>query len=349
MTISTTNKPNWTLALGIPLLIFLSCFVITFSSEFKNNNGLISNAILIDLLFTAPLAYYIVIRKSYVSKLTVSRVFICGLVIAGLILNAHSNTSLQIIKTWISPLIEGMVIIFIGRKFYISNKKAKNNNINKIDFLLHCRSVMYEVTGSEKAGNIISSEIAVLYYAFIGRKDTAIDYTSTFTSYKENGLPIVLGTILSIFLIETIGMHFLLSLWNQTIAWTLTGLGIYTCIQLYAHIKAIKARSITINTDSLEIHNGLAGDAYIEFGNIEKIEMSNKLPHNRYSIKIALIKGLEGHNMIVYLKNPIEVTKMFGMKRWTDTVLFFVDRPNDFLISLNTILTGNSSEILHFI
>ena len=222
-------------------------------------------------------------------------------------------------------------------------KRRGNRVKTNVDFLLYCRMIMHQVIGNEKAGNIISSEIAVFYYAFIGRKDKAIDYKSKFTSYKENGIILVLGTFLSLFLIETTGVHFLLSLWNPTVAWTLTALSFYTCIQLYAHIKAIKARPVNLSADSLEIHNGLAGDAIIKYDNIEKIELSNKIPIGREAIKIALIKGLENHNCVIYLKQPIQVTKIFGIKKRTDTVLFFVDRPKDFSGALNLKLANNVS------
>ncbi|MEI2710461.1 MAG: hypothetical protein V9E96_15830 [Chitinophagaceae bacterium] len=341
MTISTTNKPNWVIALGIPILIFLSCFFITLTSKFKTNSALLSSAILIDILVVAPFIYFLAIRKSNISKLTVSRIFILGLLVAGFILNAHSNTLLQIIKTWISPLIEGVVIFFIGSKFYHANKKAKESNTNKLDFLIHCRYVMFQVTGNEKFATIVASEIAVLYYAFLGSKDKTIDYETKFTSYKENGVGIVLWAILSIFLIEATGMHFLLSIWNKTIAWIITGLSFYTCIQLFAHIKAVKARPIIINKDSLEIHNGLAGDAYILFNNIEKFELSKKIPPNRTPIKVALLKGLENHNIVVYLKTPIQVTKIFGIKETTDTVLFYVEKSNEFSNALSLRLTAS--------
>ena len=162
-----------------------------------------------------------------------------------------------------------------------------------------------------------------------------------FTSYKENGLLLILTTILSIFLIETTGVHFLLSIWNNTIAWVLTGLSIYTCLQLFAHIRAIKARPISIKNNSFEIHNGLAGDAFIQFNNIEKIELSTKIPIDRKSIKISLLKGLENHNIVVYLKSPIQTTKIFGIKKQTDTVLFFVDKPKEFITEVTTRLTNN--------
>ena len=224
MTISKTNNPNWTIALGIPFLIFSICLLITFSSKFTVNNELLSNGILFDLLITAPLVYFLAIRKSNVSKLTVIRIFMAGLLLAGVILRAHSNPILQIIKTWISPVIELYVILIICRRFYIANKKAKAANENKVDFLMHCRRVMFRVLGNEKMANIVSSEVAAIYYCLFGAKEKSIDYQTKFTSYKENGLPLILSVILSIFLIETTGVHFLLSLWSKSIAWTITGL-----------------------------------------------------------------------------------------------------------------------------
>lgn len=343
MTKAVTNKPNWRIALGIPILIFLACFIITQTAKFKANTALLSNAILIDLLIAAPLIYFLTIRKSNISKITVSRIFIAGLLVAGFILNAQSNMLLHVITTWISPVVEGTLILFIVSKFYCANKKAKETNNNKPDFLMHCRTVMFQVTGNEKFANIVSSEIAVLYYAFLGRKDKTIDYKTTFTSYKENGVTLILWVILSIFLIETTGVHFLLSIWSKTIAWILTGLTLYTCMQLYAHIKAVKARPIIINKDSLEIHNGLAGDAYIKFENIEKFELSKKMPENRNPIKIALLKGMENHNIVVYLKKPIVVTKIFGIKKNTDTVLFYVDKSNEFSNALASQLKNYNS------
>ena len=288
----------------------------------------------------ALIIYFLAIRKCNVSKLTVTRVFMAGLLVAGFILNAHTNILLQIIKIWISPIIEAVVIFFIGSKFYAANKKAKATSTNNPDFLMHCRALMFKVTGNEKFANIVSSEIAVLYYAFLAGRDKIIDNETKFTSYKENGIAIVLWAILSILMIETTGIHFLLRLWNKPIAWVITGLSFYTCIQMYAHIKAIKARPIIINKDSLEIHNGLAGDAYIKFDNIEKFELSKKIPQARNAIKIALFKTLENHNVVVYLKKPIQATKIFGIKKNTDTVLFYVDKSEAFSNALATRLVN---------
>ena len=331
------------LAIGIPAIIFTACFLITFIKSYQSNQQLLSNAVIADLLITAPLAYLFLIRKSSVSRFTVIRVFVIGVLVAGLIVNVHSNSLLHFIKTWVSPLIEAAVIFVIIRKFYTADRVGKQTGNNNTDFLAHCRTIMYKLTGSVKAGNILSSEIAVFYYAFVAKRDKHIDYHSKFTSFRENGIILILSTILALFLVETTGVHFLLGIWNKTAAWIITGLSLYTCLQLFAHIRAIKARPVIINNDSLEIHNGLAGDAYIPFGNIEKFELSNKLPAGKNAIKISLLKTLEGHNCIIYLKEPIEVTKIFGIKKWTDTVLFFVDRPKEFSAVLQSSLSGHYS------
>ena len=91
MTISTINKPNWIIAIGTPILIFLGCFFITLTSKFKTNSELLSNTILIDILVVALLIYFLASRKSNVCEWTVLRIFIVGILVVGFILNAHSN------------------------------------------------------------------------------------------------------------------------------------------------------------------------------------------------------------------------------------------------------------------
>ncbi len=341
MTNVISNKPNWKLAFGIPICISIACYLITLSAQFRSNPDMLSTAIVLDLVISAPLFYYLAIRKSSVSKLTVIRIFIAGVIIAGLILKSDSNYLLHIIKIWISPVAEAAVIFFIGRKFFLANKKAKLSGRNSIDFLTHCRKVLFDVTGSEKAGNIISSEIGALYYAFFGRKDRDIDYKSKFTSYKENGILLILGTFLILFLIETTGIHFLLVSWNHTLAWAVSVLSLYTCLQLFSHMRAVKARAITLNDNfnespSVEIYNGLAGDAVIKYDNIERIEISDKNPADCEAVKIALLRKLEKHNCIIYLKQPVQVTILFGIKKNAGAVMFFVDRVKDFAREVNS-------------
>lgn len=329
-----TTKPNWRLYIGLPGLVFFACCLISLLPQLRQNNAVVSMAILGDLLITAPLLYYIAIRKTTTPRITVIRVFIVGVLVAGWLLPATGNSILGFIKTWIAPLLEAVVVFYVGRTFYSLAKNAKQADAGPIDFLLYCRNLLGKVTGSPQAGNIIGSEIAVFYYAFFAQGDKGIDYQNRFSICQQNGIRLVLGAILSILLIEAAGMHFLLALWNGVIAWVVTALSLYTCLQLFAHIRAIKARPIVISNNVLWVRNGMASDAMVDCSNIDRLEQTRHLPKGRQVIKIALLKGMEGHNMVLYLKEPIVITKILGIKKTTDTIAFFVDHPKDFAAAL---------------
>lgn len=334
------SKPNWKMGIGIPLLIFISCIAITFSTTFTQNKILISNAILFDLIITAPLFYLVAIWGSKISKLSVLRIVTLGIIVAGLILDTKNLVYLRNIKFWLAPIIEFIIIFYVARFFINENKKRKKYNSPSSDFLTLCRIATTKFLGNEILANIISSELAVFYYSFFSWSSNSIDYKNRFSNYKQNGILIVLYAIFSILIIETIGMHFLLRLYSKILAWIISGISIYSCLQIFGHIRAIKSRPVILADDCLEIHNGLAGDAIINYNNIESIELTKQVPTEKVAVKIALLKGLENHNVVINLKSSILVYKFFGIKKQCNSVLFFVDKPDLFVnIVKNNFLT----------
>ncbi len=329
ITAAKLHKPNWFFAMGLPLVVAVASFLITLTPQFKLKSWLISNAIVVDILVVAPLLYYLVIRKSNVAKLTVLRVFVLGLFFLGFILDAQQLPLLYYIKTFCYPIIEVVLVFAIIRSFYLANKRAKQEN-KTTDFLSFCRNVMGQVMGNEKIGNFFAAEIAMVYYAFFFGKSPTIDNKKSFSLHKESGIIALLATLLFVLVIETGVTHLLLGLWNEVGAWVATGLSLYTCLQLFAHIRAISLRPIQIKDNTITICNGLAAEASIDFDNIEKFELTTKPPQDTKAIKIALLKGLEEHNVVLYLKEPIQVTLLFGIKKTATTILFYADHAQDF-------------------
>lgn len=92
---------------------------------------------------------------------------------------------------------------------------------------------------------------------------------------------------------------------------------------------------------------GLAADANIDISNIKAIELTTKDYADIDLVKISLFKKLESHNMRIDLYEPIEVIKMFGLKKESKTILFFVDSPNELKETLealkNKTLTNNTT------
>ncbi|MEO8771190.1 MAG: hypothetical protein ABI402_13935 [Ferruginibacter sp.] len=340
---ATLSKSRLKLAIAVPALIFLACALIRFSTKYKTQQDQLSLAIILDLLITAPLAYYLLIRKTVISKITVLRVFMAGIVVAGLLISKNDSQILSIIKLWISPAIEMSLVGFIIWKFYTAKKNLASNNLSSIDFLVHCRAILKSVFGNEKAAAIMASEVAVFYYTFC-KKEKHIQHSMRFTSYKENGIILILGTFLCLFIIETVGMHFVFQLWSNTAAWILTILSFYTCIQLFSHIRSLKIRSTLLLENDLLIRNGiLGGDTMIHLDNIESVLKINKPVLGTDVVKIGLFNGLEKNNIAIYLKEPVTVIKAFGIKKTAKIILISIDKCEGFIAALNTSYIEQSS------
>ena len=328
------SKPRLLIAIAIPAAIFAACAFIAFSAKFKLHPQPLSVAITLDLILIAPLAYYLVIRKTSLSPFTSLRVFTLGIVLAGLLLTEHSSTLLTILKTWVSPVIEIALIGYIGWKFYAARKNLRGRNTEELDFLMHCRIILQSVLGSQKLANILAAELAVFYYLF-SKKFKNIDNKKSFSCYKESGIILVLSVFLSLFVIETIGMHFIVQLWSNTAAWIFSVLGFYSCLQLLAHIRSLMARPILITYNNVILRHGImGGDVIIPFSNIEKIEENNKYIAGQDVVKMAFIKGLEKHQLAIYLHEPQAVTKIFGIQKTARIILISIDKHQEFLSSI---------------
>jgi hypothetical protein len=288
-------------------------------------------AIVGDLLITAPLLYFLARRSEGVSYRVILRWMATGIFFAGMIINAQNSSVLKFVQTWIYPLVEVLVIALICVKFYNAGKKSREMETVGADFLSYSRSMVSLVAGSEKLGDMLGTEIAVFYYTLLGKPAT--DHAGCYSSFRKNGIMLILGVFLALMLVETAAMHLLFSLWNSTAAWVMTGLSLYTCLQLFAHMRALKARPILVLENGIMIRHGLAGDAFIDLNNLENIEIVRNDKKGNGSVKIALFGVLESSNIRLDLMRPVTVTRFFGLKTKASVVYLYVDDPERLIAS----------------
>jgi hypothetical protein len=197
------------------------------------------------------------------------------------------------------------------------------------DVLLQLRRMAAVTLGSEKAGDIMGSELAVLYYAFAGRRaKDGFSYT------RASGALPVLCVFMMAMVAEGAGLHFLIAHWNPVTAWILTGLSAYTMLQLYAHMRAMKARPIRVADGMLYLRNGLAADACVRIADIEEVTLTTRTVRGEEALKLALFSTLEGHTMRIKLRQPVTVVRMFGIRRQASVLLFAVDRREELLAAI---------------
>src|SRR5258708_20178995 len=115
---SIPNKPNWTLAIGLPVLVMIACTIIVFSPVFLLKPDALSTGITLDLTLTAPLLYFLVIRGSRVPKMTVVRVFIACILLAGLFLHNRPHSFLSLLQTSVHPLAQILLHFHLHTNIY---------------------------------------------------------------------------------------------------------------------------------------------------------------------------------------------------------------------------------------
>ncbi len=256
---------------GIPLAL-LGTLILLIKSSFLNGNDTFNFAISADLLLTVPLVYFLLIRKSETPNTTVIPVMIIGLLVGSYFLPQQSQTYLSIFKTWALPVIEISALIFVIIKVQGAIRKYKALKGSTPDFFNALVNTCQEIL-PKRLVQPFATEVAVFYYGFINWKTREIR-ENEFTYHKKSGTPAIFYTVILIIAIETVAIHFLLTLWSSVAAWILTALSIYTAIQVFGFAKSLSKRPISINKDSLTLRYGILNEVEIPLSDIDKVELS---------------------------------------------------------------------------
>jgi hypothetical protein len=322
-------RPYWSYA--VPALVFLACWLVTLTNVFRQHPERLTLAIMGDLLLTAPLAYWLLSSKPKPSLYSLFKIALLGLLVATFLLTGQNRDMVMHWRKLIAPVTEIAVVGFVVWKF-IQARRNPTNEPNTTDFLATSRQVLTGIFGNEKIGAVVSSEVAVFHYLLNWKRPKPADHITTFTTYKQSGVIIVLYAFLGIFAIETMGMHFLLSAWKKPVAWVVTILSAYSCLQLLGHIRAQKARKTVLSEDALIVRHGLlGGDAIIPYALITEIKAAGKSVPKEKFLKVALLRSMEKQTISVKTSTPITVIRAFGIHTDSNHLLLCVDDPNIFL------------------
>lgn len=332
---STLNLPRNLIIFGIPvgllgLLIFLTKF------SFQAGNDIINLAISADLLLTVPLIYFLLIRKTTIPNITVVPVIVLGLLIGTYFLPKEDQNYLELFKIWIMPIIEISVLTLIVIKVRSARKRYNILKENSPDFFSTLKDVCYEILPA-KMVLPFATEIAVIYYGFINWKVRTLT-ENEFSYHKKSGTPTLFGVFIFIISIETFIMHIFLVNWSETAAWILSGLSIYTAIQVLGFTRSLSKRPISLNQDQLILCYGILSEVKIQHEDIEQIEFSRKLMEkDSETITLSPFRELESHNVIIHLNKTYTLIGFYGFKKNFKTLLFHIDDETAFKKKIETL------------
>ncbi|WP_299243605.1 hypothetical protein [uncultured Aquimarina sp.] len=319
---------------GFPLLIITLMIAIAKSKLFELNPELLSIGITADLLFTVPFIYFLLIRKKNIPKITVISLFVLGIVITTFIIPKENQVFLDQIKTWFLPFLEIGVFTFILFKVRKVQKSYNANKKEGSDFFSTLKITCKEIL-PEKIAMLLTMEVAVFYYGFISWKKIKL-HSNEFSYHKNSGTISVLIALIAIIAIETYVLHILLSKWSIEAAWIVSGLSIYSGVQIFGFSKSMFKRPFSIEKNTIHLRYGILSEATIDINNIKSIEISSKpIEFSETTRKLSPLGELESHNMIINLKKENTIIGLYGIKRKFKTLAFYIDEKEEFKAQLD--------------
>ena len=286
---------------------------------------LIASAITFDLIITLPFAYWFFIRKTKISKQTVSALIFFGFIIASFILPENNRTFLDYLKYFALPLMELGFLAYAGFIIFRARKTFKSIKQNRRDFLETLRETLVKEFPNPVLAKVFTFEIAGIYYAFFAWK--AKRGKNNFTYHKQNGVTVLLFFLGFVLAVEIIVMHILIAKWSAIAAWILTAFSLYFLFQIYAHGKAIFLRPVETSGSKLFVRCGLLGDAEIDLDNIksvEKLPLTSELEN--HEVKLSPLGDFTACNLKISLRDEAVLNKIYGIKKNFKTVFLSIDK-----------------------
>lgn len=325
--------------LSLPLLLLITLIVLTKSVVFQASPSALSLGITLDCLLTVPVLYFLIIRKTDIPNITVVSVFVICTLIASYIIPIEQQSLLKQIKYFAIPLVELGVLAFVFVKAKAIIKAVKATGTSNYDFFevvsLACTQVL-----PHRVGKLLATEISVIYYSFFASSYKVLQ-DNEYTYYKKSGIKMVVGTFIGLILAETMVMHLVLQKWNITVAWVLTFLSLYTCLQVIALLRSMNLRLISMDDKEAVLHlkYGFFSETTIPFHQIESLELNKRtLPIDNSVIQFSPLGSLDSHNLIIRLKGEQTLHRLYGIQNKYQNIAVYVDEREKFVAQLNTAL-----------
>ncbi|WP_420318703.1 hypothetical protein [Ekhidna sp.] len=311
----------------LPFVIPVLCIWVVNTPFFSEDPISLSYAITFDLLITTPILYFLTIRKSEIPKTTVVPVFILGIVIASIILPDEHQLYVSLVKTWFLPILEISIVTYLIITIRKAIKEFKS--AGSIDFFSAAKDASNKIL-PKKVAILFATELSVFYYGLITWKSRALQQNE-FSYHQNTSTRMVLGVFIFLIIIEATAVHLLLQGWSTIAAWILTILSIYGCFQILGILKSLSRRPIVISKDSINLRYGIMNEAEIPLERIKNIiPFTQPVEKNDGYIHLSAFKDMEGHNILIELKEEMPLNGFYGMKKSFRKLLLYIDQPEAF-------------------
>jgi len=327
MATSTSATQNRSVGLAwllVPGFLIVVVFLIAQSSLPSAGHPYVSTAMTLDLVLTIPLIYWLIIRRTNIPSLSTIPVFVLGVILAGLLVPASDQQFLSVIRTWVLPVVEMSIIVLILRKIVHLRREVHSGDRFHGDAFNKLTQAAAEVVPGAVA-YAMATELALFYYGFGAWKKPELT-SQDFTCHRKSGTVAILSILLMMIAVEASAVHFLLIQWSAIATWILTGLSIYTGLQIIGMTRSLTRRYISVESNQITLRYGIMAEVCIPIDQILSFEPSTRsLDSEPESVLLSPLAGIEKHNFVISLKVGAQMRGLYGVKKRFSTIGFYVD------------------------
>ena len=310
--------------------VYLFAYSISVSSLYADES-ILSTALLLDLVLTAPILYYLAIRRTRIPRITVAIVVLLGFLFAYSIVPETQKDHVALVSSWLLPALEVAVFGFVVYKTVQLTRKFRNDPDLEPELHTAIRTFVADNFGDSFLTRAISYEISVICHCFFPNRSTR---SNGFFYHKNRGSKSLYGVVAFIIIAETIAVHLLVALWSPVAAWILTALSLYFLLFLTAHFRALAMRPIRVEGGKLLFRFGLLLDAEIELSDIEDVRRIAVGQQDEADREASLLAGFEQVNLMLVLERKHVGRGPYGAGLSFRRLAFFADEPEMLLKGL---------------
>ncbi len=320
------------------VLVLLETWIAT-RVEASPRPGMLSIAITIDLMVGVPLLYYLLlVRKKFLPLSSIVPVCILTLLAIRFILPTSEHSFLRF-SEFLIPAIELSVaglVLFKLRHIIRDVRTARREFLYFTDAL---RAGIRRSIKSDFVAAVVATEASMLYLVFAGwfaRFRTSRQGASAYSYHRK--ISYLFWALVALVVVETGGVHLVISIWTQTGAWVFTAISAYSILWLVGHFHAARLQPIIVDHSYIHLRTGLIWRARMPLSDVAEVRkrMRSDSELDGY-VNVAMMGSPD---IVVALKEVVEIESLFARKREATLVGIGVDEPEKLLEDLQNRLSG---------
>lgn len=320
------------------MLVLLETWIAT-RVEASPQPDMLAIAITMDLVVGVPLLYYLLlVRKKFLPLSSIVPVCILTLLAIRFILPTSEQSFLRF-SEFLIPAIELSVAGFVLFKLRHIIRDVRTARRECLYFTDALRAGIGKSIKSDFVAVIVATEASMFYLVFAGwfaRFRTSRQDVSVYSYHRKSSY--LLWALVALVIVETGGVHLVISIWTQTGAWVFTAISAYTILWLVGHFHATRLQPIVVDDRYVHLRTGLIWRTQMSLSNI--VEVRKRMQGDAEIGGYVNVAIMGSPDIVVVLQEAVEIEGLFARKRKANLVGIGVDEPDGLLEDLGKRLSG---------